>query len=195
MSEDEKGLPRAVRLGVDVGDVRVGLARSDADGLIATPVETVPRDEAVSRIVAEARDSGARAIMVGLPRSLSGAEGAAAAKARDVAEQLAASLADETEPVEIRMIDERLTTVSAHQALHSSGRKGRKHRQVVDQVAAVLILQQALDIERSTGRRAGELVEPAETPEASEIQETQETQETVDRDPTRSDAPDQQENR
>lgn len=155
---DEHQLPRAVRLGVDVGDVRVGLARSDLDGMIATPVETVGRDHAVRRVAEEAREAGARAIMVGLPRSLSGAEGPAAGKARRFAEELAALLAHEVPEAEIRLLDERLTTVSAHQALHSSGRKGRTHRQVVDQVAAVMILQQALDIERSTGARAGEQV-------------------------------------
>ena len=63
-----------------------------------------------------------------------------------------------------KLIDERLTTVSAHRALHSSGRKGRRHRQVVDQVAAVMILQQALDLERSSGRRGGELVEAPHHP-------------------------------
>lgn len=155
---DEHVLPRAVRLGVDVGDVRVGLARSDVGGLIATPVETVGRDQAVRRVAEEAREAEAHAIMVGLPRSLSGAEGAAAGKARQFAEELAALLTHEVPEAEVRLLDERLTTVSAHRALHSSGRKGRKHRQVVDQVAAVMILQQALDIERSTGARAGEQV-------------------------------------
>lgn len=160
---DERMLPRAVRLGVDVGDVRVGLARSDLDGLIATPVETISREQAVRRVADEARDAEARAIMVGLPRSLSGAEGPAAGKARQFAEELAALLAHEVPEAEIRLLDERLTTVSAHRALHSSGRKGRTHRQVVDQVAAVMILQQALDIERSTGARAGEQVIDAGT--------------------------------
>jgi len=157
MSE-QPPLPRRPRLGVDVGDVRVGLARSDADGMIATPVETVDRDRAPSRIAEEARGAEAHAIMVGLPRSLSGAEGPAADKARRFARELVALLTREGTDAEVYLLDERLTTVSAHRALHSSGRKGRKHRQVVDQVAAVMILQQALDIERSTGARAGELV-------------------------------------
>lgn len=162
------GLGRGIRLGVDVGDVRVGLARSDLDGLIATPVETLDRHEAVRRILEEAREADARAIMVGLPRSLDGTEGPAAAKARDFAADLAAVVAHEVPAAEIRLVDERLTTVSAHRALHSSGRKGRKHRQVVDQVAAVMILQQALDVERATGARAGEPVDagPGEAPTA-----------------------------
>lgn len=157
-SEDQ-GLPRGVRLGVDVGDVRVGLARSDLDGMIATPVETVDRETATRRVAEEAAEAGARVIMVGLPRSLNGTEGRAAEKARAFVGELSVLLEGSGQDVEIRLLDERLTTVTAHQALHSAGRKGRKHRKVVDQVAAVMILQQALDIERSTGRRAGELVE------------------------------------
>ncbi|MFC7374523.1 MULTISPECIES: Holliday junction resolvase RuvX [unclassified Brachybacterium] len=166
--QDVAGLPRGVRLGVDVGDVRVGLARSDRDGLVATPVETVERQSAAARVALEARETEARVIMVGLPRSLDGTEGPAAAKARDFAAELATVLAQGPQDttgvgdVEIRLLDERLTTVTAHQALHTSGRKGRKHRQVVDQVAAVMILQQALDIERSTAARAGELVPAAQ---------------------------------
>lgn len=158
-----QGLPRGVRLGVDVGDVRVGLARSDLDGLIATPVATLERAAAVRRVAQEAHEVDARAVMVGLPRSLSGAEGPAAAKARAFAEDLAALLLEEGSDAEVRLIDERLTTVSAHRALHTSGRKGKKHRSVVDQVAAVMILQQALDIERTTGARTGErvLIAPA----------------------------------
>lgn len=150
---------RFVRLGVDVGDVRVGLARSDLDGLLATPVETLPREEAVAAVVSSARELEARAIMVGLPRSLSGQEGPAAAKARAFATELQAALLSQDVEAEIRFVDERLTTVTAHQALHRSGRKGRRHRSVVDQVAAVMILQQALDLERSTGRAPGELLE------------------------------------
>lgn len=154
-------LPRGVRLGVDVGDVRVGLARSDLDGLIATPVETLERDSATRRVLETALELDARVIMVGLPRSLSGAEGVAAEKARAFAEELVTLLEASAPETEVRLIDERLTTVSAHKALHSSGRRGRRHRQVVDQVAAVMILQQALDLERSSGRRGGELVENA----------------------------------
>ncbi|MGO1226579.1 MAG: Holliday junction resolvase RuvX [Brachybacterium sp.] len=157
-------LPRGVRLGVDVGDVRVGLARSDLDGMIATPVETLARDTAVGRVLAEAAELDAHVIMVGLPRSLNGTEGVAAQKARTFAVELAAGSPE----LEVRLIDERLTTVSAHKALHSSGRKGRKHRQVVDQVAAVMILQQALDIERSTAARAGERVPATAIPPSTE---------------------------
>lgn len=172
---EQQSLPRGVRLGVDVGDVRVGLARSDLDGMIATPIETLPREGAVAGVGKQARELDARVIMVGLPRSLSGTEGAAARKARDFAAELVTLLAEDPEPAQVRLIDERLTTVSAHQALHSSGRKGRRHRQVVDQVAAVMILQQALDAERATGARAGELVDAPAAPTGDGDQTGQET--------------------
>ncbi|GAA4424333.1 Holliday junction resolvase RuvX [Georgenia halophila] len=153
-----------MRIGVDVGSVRVGVARCDADGILATPVRTVSRDRArpgadVREIADIVREQEALEVLVGLPRSLSGRNGPAAGTARGYAHQLAAAVA----PVPVRLVDERLTTVSAHQALHASGRSGRKHRQVVDQVAAVMILEQALEIERRTGNPAGETVRGTET--------------------------------
>lgn len=159
-------LVRGPRLGVDVGGVRVGLASSDPDGLIATPVETlarhVPTDGStptdLARIAQEVAERGAAVVYVGLPRHLSGNEG----EATVIARAYAAALAVLISPVEVRLVDERMTTVSAHQALHASGRSGRKHRSVVDQVAAVLILQSGLDLERTMSRRAGELVAVAE---------------------------------
>ncbi len=163
MPAPEEGLERGVRLGVDVGSVRVGVAVSDPDGLLATPVETVPRtaetpaapdDEDVSRIAGLVLDHGAVRVVVGLPRSLSGEEGPAARRARTYASVLAARIA----PVPVRLVDERLTTVEAHRALRESGLAGRRQRAVVDQAAAVLILQSALDTERTTGTPAGERV-------------------------------------
>ncbi|MBX9246615.1 Holliday junction resolvase RuvX [Actinotalea ferrariae] len=161
-----EALPRGARLAVDVGAVRVGLAASDPDGLIATPVETVPRDAApgiagpsdVARIAAVADERSAAVVYVGLPRSMSGAEGSASALVRTYCVALAHAVA----PVPVRLVDERLSTVTAHQALHASGRAGRRHRAVVDQAAAVVILQAALDAEKASGRRAGELVGPAQ---------------------------------
>lgn len=135
--------------------MRVGLAASDPDGLVATPVATLPRGAGdVDAIVAEVRERGARTVYVGLPRHLSGAEGASAAMARAYATSLAERLA----PIAVRLVDERMSTVSAHRALTASGRPGRRHRSVVDQAAAVVILQDALDAERATGRRPGERV-------------------------------------
>lgn len=147
-----------VRLGIDVGDARIGVSSCDPAGLIATPVETVlAGDRALARLRELAEELAPIEIVVGLPRSLSGGEGPAAAKARAFAAVVAG-----TTRVAVRLVDERMTTVSAESALRAQGRKGRKRRAVVDQVAAVVILQHALDTERSTGRPAGELVEAGE---------------------------------
>ena len=144
-----------MRLGVDVGDVRIGVARSDPAGLIATPVETVARGAGdLARLRALAEADGAVEVVVGLPRSLSGGEGPAAAKVRD----FAARLADAVAPVPVRLCDERLSTVSAESVLRERGKKGKKRRAVVDQAAAVVILQNALETERSTGAAPGEAV-------------------------------------
>lgn len=145
-----------VRLGIDPGDARIGVARSDPSGFLATPVETVPRKRGdLARIAAILAEEQAVEVVVGLPRSLRGGEGPAAAKVRTFAAELARLVA----PVPVRLIDERLTTVSAEAMLRDRGRKGGKRRAVVDQAAAVLILQHALDTERATGRAPGEIVE------------------------------------
>ena len=152
-------LLRGARLGVDVGSVRVGVAVSDPDGLIATPVETVPRDASdaadVARLVEIVREREVAVVYVGLPRHLSGTESSASGGVRTYSVVLARAVA----PVQVRLVDERMSTVTAHQALYASGRPGRRHRQVVDQAAAVVILQSAIDAERATGARTGELVE------------------------------------
>ena len=149
---------RGVRLGVDVGSVRVGLAASDPDGVLATPVETLERQPArlgdVEQVAAIAREREAIEVVVGLPRSLSGDEGEAAQAAREWARHLRERLTG----VPIRFVDERLTTVDAHRALRDSGVAGRAQRAHVDQQAAVLILQVALDSERRSGQPAGELM-------------------------------------
>jgi putative Holliday junction resolvase len=145
-----------VRLGIDPGDARIGVARSDPSGFLATPVETVPRKRGdLARIAAILAEEEAVEVVVGLPRSLRGGEGPAAAKVRTFAAELARLVA----PVPVRLVDERLTTVSAEAMLRDRGRKGGKRRAVVDQAAAVLILQHALDTERATGRAPGEIVE------------------------------------
>lgn len=145
-----------VRLGIDPGDARIGVARSDPSGFLATPVETVARGRGdVRRIAAILAEEEAVEVVVGLPRSLSGREGPAAAKVREFASALARRVA----PVPVRLCDERLTTVSAESMLRDRGRKGSKRREVVDQAAAVVILQHALDTERSTGSAPGEIVE------------------------------------
>ena len=144
-----------VRLGLDPGDARIGVARSDPTGFLATPLETVRRGRGdVRRIVRLAAEAGAVELVVGLPRSLSGGEGPAAAKTRVWAESLAAAVA----PVPVRLVDERLTTISAEAMLRDRGVKGQARRAVVDMAAAVVILQHALDTERSTGTPPGEVV-------------------------------------
>lgn len=150
---------RGVRLGVDVGRARVGVARCDPDGLLATPVETVPRDDAaVARIVTLAQEYDAVEVLVGLPLNMRGEDTPSTTDAREFAAAVAAA-ADRA----VRLVDERLSTVSAHAALRDSGRSQRSSRNIVDQVAAVVLLQQALDVEKSTGRPAGTPVvqEPA----------------------------------
>ena len=145
-----------VRLGIDPGDARVGVARSDPSGFLATPVETLKRDRGdLARIARLVREEEAVEVVVGLPRSLSGGEGPAALKVR----AYAVRLADRVAPVPVRLVDERLTTVSAEAMLRDRGRKGQQRRAVVDQAAAVMILQHALDTERATGVPPGEPVE------------------------------------
>lgn len=157
-----------VRLGVDVGAVRVGVAVSDPRGVLASPLETLPRmadadgtarpatteDADIARLVALAAEHAVVEVVVGLPRALSGTEGRAAQIARAYASVVARCLA----PISVRLVDERLTSVDAHRALRESGVSGRRQRAVVDQAAAVLILQSALDEERSSGHPPGEPV-------------------------------------
>jgi putative Holliday junction resolvase len=149
-----------VRLGLDPGDARIGVARSDPTGFLATPLETVKKGRGdlarLQAIVAEiAEESTMLEVVVGLPRSLKGGENPATAKVRN----FAASLARRVAPVPVRLIDERLTTVSAEAMLRDRGRKGQDRRAVVDMAAAVVILQHALDSERASGAAPGEIVE------------------------------------
>lgn len=153
------GFRRGARLGIDVGRARVGVARCDPDGLLATPVETVVRDDAaVARVIALADEYSVVELLVGLPLNLRGEDTASTTDARDFAASLAAASG-----LPVRLVDERLSTVSAHAALRDSGRSQRSSRSIVDQVAAVVLLQQALDVEKSTGRPPGTPVsqEPA----------------------------------
>ena len=144
-----------VRLAVDVGAARVGGARSDAGGLLATPLVTLRRGRGdIERLAELAREHGAVEIVVGLPTGLSGREGPSAADAR----RFAAAVAERLAPLPVRLVDERFTTTLAHGALRQGGRDARQRRGVVDQAAAAVILQGALDSERATGEPAGHLV-------------------------------------
>jgi putative Holliday junction resolvase len=140
-----------------VGSVRVGVARSDPGGILASPLAVIRSGAGeLDELARLAADAGAIEVIVGLPTSLSGREGAAAAAARRFAADLAARLA----PVPVRLVDERFTTAEAHGALRLGGKDSRARRLVVDAAAAAVLLQAALDAERSTGRPPGQLVTP-----------------------------------
>jgi putative holliday junction resolvase len=147
---------RGVRLALDIGDVRIGVASSDPHGILATPVETIRRGTGdLDRIAALAAELEAVEIVVGLPRSLSGGEGPAAAKIRETAELVRRKVQEGNSGTAVRLVDERFTTVTAERMLRERGKKGSKRRAVVDQAAAVVILQHALDVERETGNPPG----------------------------------------
>lgn len=149
---------RGRRLAIDVGDARIGVASCDPDGVLATPVETVPgRDvpAAHRRLLQLVQEYEPIEVLIGLPRSLNGGEGPAAAKVRIFAQEVARGAA----PVPVRLVDERMTTVSAAQGLRASGVTSRKGRSVIDQAAAIIILQNALEAERALGKAPGEAVE------------------------------------
>ncbi|MCW4459554.1 Holliday junction resolvase RuvX [Microbacterium sp. MPKO10] len=152
------GFRTGVRLGVDVGKARIGVARCDPLGVLATPVETVARDASgsadIARIVAIADEQNALEIVVGLPLSLSGSDTPSTDDAVQFAERLAAS---SSRPV--RLVDERLSTVTAHSAMRDTGRTQKQSRKIIDQVAAVIILQHAIDTERSMSVPPGTRVE------------------------------------
>ena len=144
------------RLGIDVGDARIGVATCDPSGLIATPIETVAAGlNAIARLRDIAQEYEVIECVVGLPLGLSGREGPAAEKVRGFAADLAAAVS----PVSVRLIDERMSTVTAQSHLHASGKNTKKSRSVIDQAAAVVILQSALDAEKTRGEAPGELIE------------------------------------
>lgn len=138
---------RGRRLGVDVGTVRIGVAMSDPDGLLATPVETVRRERGgrhLRRLADLVKELQVVEVVVGLPRTLANRAGASADDAVAVADALAGRI----KPVPVRLADERLTTVSAERSLREAGKRAKQQRGVIDQVAAVAILQGWLDQRR-----------------------------------------------
>ena len=148
-----------VRIGVDVGTVRIGVAASDPTGLLASPVETVRRGEGdLERVTAIATERQAIEVVVGLPRTLRGDEGASAAYVQEFVRSLSRIIS----PIPVRLLDERLSTAAAHRRLRDSRVRGRRVRAVIDQEAAVVILQGALDVERGSGAPPGRVVEAAE---------------------------------
>jgi putative Holliday junction resolvase len=136
---------KGVRLGVDVGTVRVGVAMSDPHGVLATPVTTLARNAAggtdLAALAALVEEHEVVEVVVGLPRTLRGSDGPAVTAARAYGTSLAALI----EPVPVVYVDERLTTVSADRQLSEAGVRGKARRKVIDQVAATRILQNRLD--------------------------------------------------
>jgi len=169
MHSDDKPLRRGVRVGIDVGQARIGLAQSDRDGVLATPVETVSRVQKapkggesadVRRIADLAVNLDAIEIVIGLPISLSGASTESTRDARAFASRVARM----TPHIPVRLVDERLSTVTAQSALRTSGKRSKGSRPVIDQIAAVIILQHTLDSEKLSGVPVGFLLDPHEGP-------------------------------
>lgn len=147
---------RGRRLGIDVGTVRIGVAVSDPDGILATPVETVRRDSSgghLRRLARLANEYEVVEVVVGLPRTLADRAGSSARDAVALADALAGRL----DPVPVRLTDERLTTVSAARSLREAGVRAKDQRGKIDQAAAVAILQGWLDQRRTAAPdRCGE---------------------------------------
>ncbi|MFF2317287.1 Holliday junction resolvase RuvX [Arthrobacter sp. NPDC058097] len=154
--------PRGIKLGVDVGTVRVGVAICDRDEILATPLKTLERNAKknsdVRIIAALAADRGAVQIFVGLPRTMKGEEHASARMATEYAQLLADELDRAGSDVPVNLVDERLSTVTAHRNLHEAGMSSKNHRKVVDQVAAAGILQHAIDMQKARGTDVGSRV-------------------------------------
>jgi putative Holliday junction resolvase len=147
------GFERGARLGVDVGDVRIGVAISDPDGVLATPLLTLARQRRpgpagapsdMSELARLVDTYEIVEVVIGLPTTLAGTEGPAARRVRAYADQVARLIA----PVPVRLTDERMSTIVATRKLSGQGVTGRRRRRVVDQAAAVEILQGWLDTQR-----------------------------------------------
>ncbi|HEY5134926.1 MAG TPA: Holliday junction resolvase RuvX [Candidatus Nanopelagicales bacterium] len=166
-----EGFRRGVRIGVDVGSVRVGVARSDPDGMLAVPVATLRRPAAkgaarsdLIALVDLVAEYEPLELVVGLPLGLDGTEGPAAAAVRVYAADLVGMLRARGLGVPVRLIDERMTTAEATRGLQAAGRDSRSGRSIIDQAAAVIIVQHALDSERGTGTPPGTVFDPPEDP-------------------------------
>lgn len=132
-------------LGIDFGDVRIGLAISDDLGMLAHPLETLEPARIGSpetRIAEIAREKRVDKIIVGLPLRLDGTEGSAVEKVRAFVQRLGERI---DQRIDIILVDERLSTVEAQRSLHEAGRNVRQSRGIIDQVAACVILQDYLD--------------------------------------------------
>ena len=141
---------QGVRLGIDVGTVRVGVAKCDPMGLLASPLATLSRESALEELRTLISELEPIEIVVGLPLALSGRETASTEDAQTFAAQLAATMG-----VPVRLVDERLSTVSASSLMRQGGKSAKKQRSSIDQAAAVIILQHLLDAERAQGSAPG----------------------------------------
>lgn len=136
-------------LAVDWGSRRIGIAVSDPARVIAQPLTSVPaepQESLAERICALAREQGAEEVVVGLPRRLDGTSGPEARAARELADRLR-----RLSGLSVVLVDERLSSAAAERALVEAGTKRARRRQLSDQVAAALILQQHLDLTRRAG--------------------------------------------
>lgn len=145
------------RLSVDVGKVRIGVAASDFHSILASGLETVTRGAelkpSLKRIVELVDEIEPIEIYVGLPISMSGNNSASTQDAIQFAKQLSVLVAPE-----IRFIDERMTSITAANALKTSGRDSKSGRKIIDQIAATIILEQAIEQEKSTGEKPGKAI-------------------------------------
>lgn len=156
------GFRPGVRLALDWGQARIGVAACDPAGTLAYPVEAVSAGPAaIARITALVAEYAPIEVLVGLPRSLAGGEGPAALTVRTQVVELVAALA----PLPVRLVDERLSTVAAAQRLRESGRSAKKQRSRIDAAAAAGILEHALEGERHQGVPPGELLSNADAPD------------------------------
>ena len=152
---------RGRRLGIDWGDARIGVAVSDPDGLVAVPLDFVRGGEGeFDRIADLVAEYEPLELVIGLPRSLNGTEGPAAAKVRGKVDGLLVVLRQRfsADSPGLRLVDERLSTVTAAGRLRASGKSAKKQRSLIDSEAAREILDRALHTERSTGTAPGELL-------------------------------------
>ncbi|HIT75761.1 MAG TPA: Holliday junction resolvase RuvX [Candidatus Avipropionibacterium avicola] len=157
---------RGVRLALDLGQARIGVAACDPDAILAHPVRTVragggkfgPDDPALDELLEIVEEYQPREVVIGLATSLSGQDGPAARRIRQRARRFAAAVAEDG--ITVRLVDERFTTTSAARQLQQAGRRSHQQRSVIDQAAAVAILEHALETERRTGEPPGEPVEP-----------------------------------
>ena len=134
-------MPKGVQLACDVGTVRIGIARSDFHGILATPLDAIPAGEgSTTQVKALIDEYEVQEIIVGLPLMMNGTEGPSAQMARDWAVEL-----EEHTTIPIRMVDERLTTVQAQRGLHAAGRTVKNSRASIDSASAVVLLQSVLD--------------------------------------------------